>query len=305
MRAAVVGAGCVGSVVATRIHDLSQAEVGFVASGGRARSLEEDGLVVNGVGYRLPVLKEGDQLPDVLFVCVKSYQLDQACEDMRPYVGEGTVLVSLLNGVTAVPALKSRFPENEVLYGYISKIDTLRSGNQFDYHIAGDIHFGRRLNDCPDPLLESIRSLLLEAGFGVSIDRDMIRAIWKKWMLNVGANQVSALSEADYVQFSSIPEIEKVLRLAMDELLMLAHRENVKLLQSDVEELVSYLTTYPYPKKTSMLQDVLARRKTEIESISGEVLALGKKWGQPCPVNETMFYLVRAKEQAYLQGGEL
>lgn len=63
---------------------------------------------------------------------------------------------------------------------------------------------------------------------------------------------------------------------------------------------IEYLTTYPYPKKTSMLQDVLAHRKTEVDYISGDVVRLAHKWNYPCPVNLTMYYLIKSKEQAYL-----
>ncbi|MCK9499267.1 MAG: hypothetical protein M0Q45_07155 [Bacteroidales bacterium] len=50
-----------------------------------------------------------------------------------------------------------------------------------------------------------------------------------------------------------------------------------------------------------MLQDVLARRQTEIDYISGDILSLSRKWDYPCPVNLTMYYLIKSKEKAYLQ----
>ena len=53
-----------------------------------------------------------------------------------------------------------------------------------------------------------------------------------------------------------------------------------------------------------MLQDVQARRKTEIEAISGEIMKLAAEWNQPCPVNEAMYCLIKAKEQVYLQAQE-
>ena len=115
-------------------------------------------------------------------------------------------------------------------------------------------------------------------------------------MLNIGANQVSALTEANYLQFAIIPEIEPLLRSAMGEILKLADAEDVSLDERDVDDLVAYLTSYPYPKKTSMLQDIEAGRKTEIEAISGEAMELARKHGIECPVNETLFNLIRAKE---------
>ena len=300
MNVGVIGAGCVGSVIATRLSDSGAASVCLLARGARAERLKRKGLTVNGRRYTLPVLSGEGRRLDVVFVCVKNYQLAQACEDMRAAVSRDTVLLPLLNSISPVPELRSSYPCNEVLYGYISKIDTYSTDDGFAYNVPGDVHFGRAENGRQDETLDAIARMLSCAGFEASVDRDMRRSVWRKWMLNVGANQVSALTGADYLQFASIPEIEPLLRSAMGEVLTLARLEGVGLTQGDVDGLVEYLTTYRFPKKTSMLQDVEARRKTEIEYISGELLSLARKWGEPCPVNETLYSLIRAKEQAYL-----
>ncbi len=192
------------------------------------------------------------------------------------------------------------FPENRVLFGYISGIDSCADSGSFRYNIAGDLHFGYANNKTVRDELLKIKKAFDDTDFRVYIDADMIKGVWKKWMLNIGANQVSALTEADYLQFSRIPEIGKVLMLAMQELLILAGYENVELSTKDVLEIMEYLTTYPYPKKTSMLQDIQERRKTEIDYISGDLLKLSRKWNCPCPVNLTMYYLIKSKEKAYL-----
>ena len=243
-------------------------------------------------------------MPEVIFVCVKNYDLEQACGDMKKFITPETIIIPLLNSVTPTPALQKYFAGSKVLYGYISKIDAHRESSKFFYNIAGDIHFGYAKNYDVSSELIAIRNILSVSGFGAYIDDDMLRGIWRKWMLNVGANQISALTEADYLQFGKIPEIEQVLRLAMHELLIIACYEGVNLSTEDIAELIKYLTTYPYPKKTSMLQDIQAHRKTEIDYISGDIIRLGRKWNCPCPVNLTMYYLIRSKEACYLSYNE-
>jgi len=298
MKVSVIGVGCVGSVIVERLMK-QRIDIKVIALGKRAEKLRSDSLIVNGVKYDVKVAEINDPKPDLLFVCVKNYDLDQALEDIENFIDSNTIILPFLNGITPTPTIKQRYPQNRVLYGFIQKIDAYRDGNEFKYNIAGDIHFGYSRNIEIDSALQAIRQMLLEAGFGVYIDKDMIRGIWKKWMLNTGANQVSALTEADYLQFARIPEIEKVLRLAMHELLILAGYEGVDVSTSDVQEIIQYLTTYKFPKKTSMLQDVLARRKTEVDFISGEIIKLSQKWNCPCPVNLTMYYLIKSKEAAY------
>ena len=300
MRVGIIGAGCVGSVLAERISSLKYStDVYFIAKGKYIERLR-NGINVNDNLVKVKIADETTSPLDLIFVCVKNFDLLTACEDMRPYLNDNTIIFPLLNSVTPTPNIKEYYPNNRVLYGYISKIDAYNDGNGFRYNVAGEIHFGYSENPDPKPELLEIKDMLAMSGFTVFVDKDMKRGIWKKWMLNVGANQVSALTEADYIKFSKIPEIHHILRLAMQELLIIASYEGVNLGTRDIAETIEYLTTYPYPKKTSMLQDVLAHRKTEVDYISGDVVRLAHKWNCPCPVNLTMYYLIKSKEQAYL-----
>ena len=298
MKIYIIGAGCVGSILAKHLFE-ANINVRFVAKGERGKRLEKEGITVNGVNYFIPLAKEKES-PDYLFVCVKNFDLEQACRDMSEYIDERTVIIPLLNSVSPTPVLKEFFPQNRVLYGYITKIDAYKECVEYKYNISGEIHFGDANNLLVDPVLEVLRDTLESAGFEAYIDEDMVHGVWKKWMLNVGANQVSALTEADYLQFAKIPEIEKVLRLAMQELLTIACYEKVNLSVKDVNDILNYLTTYPYPKRTSMLQDILHKRRTEIDYISGDIIKFSRKWNIPCPVNLTMFYLIKSKEKMYL-----
>lgn len=299
----IIGAGCVGSVLIERLLSSKQdIMVSVIAENERELAIKKNGITVNDQLLMIRNAKEIAQPVDLIFVCVKNYDLDQACNDMEPYIGKKTVVIPLLNSVSPTPAIRERFPDRKkILYGYISKIDSHRVKNGFKYNIAGDLHFGYAKNDEPETELLEIKHILEKAGFNAFIDTDMKRGVWRKWMLNVGANQVSALTGADYLQFAKIPEIENVLRLAMQELLTIACYEKVNLSTQDIMELLEYLTTYPYPKKTSMLQDVLEHRKTEIDYISGDIIRMSQKWNCPCPVNLTMYYLIKSKEKCYLE----
>lgn len=300
MKVSIIGAGCVGSVLAERMLK-QRMDVSIIALGKRGERLESEGLTVNDVNYNIRIAKEGDLAPDLLFVCVKNYQLEEALKDIEGFIDSHTIILPLLNSVTPTPIIQKRYPNNHVLYGYMQKIDAYREGKTYKYNIAGDIHFGDAINKGDNIALVEIKEMLSKCGFNSFIDTDMIRGIWKKWMLNVGANQVSALTEANYLQFGQIAEIEQVLRLAMQEIMILAGYEGINISTVDVEEIIQYLTTYKFPKKTSMLQDIEARRKTEVDYISGDIIKLSRKWNYPCPVNLTMYYLIKSKELAYLE----
>ena len=293
----IIGAGCVGSVIVERLVN-SGINPSLIAKGEIAKEIEEDGITVNNKRYNIPI---ANSIADLIIVCVKNYDLEKACIDMKEFVDENTIILPLLNSISPTPKIQEKFKNNRVLYGYITKIDSYREGNSYKYNIPGDIHFGYAKNEKENKELQEIKKVFSEAGFNTFIDKDMIKSVWKKWMLNVGANQLSALTEANYLEFSRIPEIKQLLKLAMEELLQIACYEKVNLNINDVNEIIEYLTTYKLPKQTSMLQDVLNHRKTEIEYFSGEIIKLSKKWNYSCPVNLTMYYLIKSKEQVYLQ----
>lgn len=300
LRVSIIGAGCVGSVIAERLLK-QKVDLSLIALGERGEMLKSDGLTVNGVKYDIHIAEEDDPAPDLLFVCVKNYDLEQSLKDINNFIDSHTIILPLLNSVSPTPTIQKEYPDNHVLFGFIQKIDAYREGIEYKYNVAGDIHFGDAVNEGYNFKLMPIKEMLSMAGFGAFIDKDMVRGVWKKWMLNVGANQVSALTEANYLQFARIPEIEHVLRLAMHELLVIAGYESVNLSTVDVAEAIEYLTTYQFPKKTSMLQDVQARQQTEVDYISGDIIRLSRKWNLPCPVNLTMYYLIKSKESAYLE----
>ncbi|MCK9499268.1 MAG: hypothetical protein M0Q45_07160 [Bacteroidales bacterium] len=97
-----------------------------------------------------------------------------------------------------------------------------KNGDGYKYNIPGDIHFGYENNGVVAKELIEIYEILNKAGFSTYIDKDMTRGVWKKQMLNVGANQVPELTEANYIQFSQINEVGQVIRLALHELLIIA-----------------------------------------------------------------------------------
>jgi 2-dehydropantoate 2-reductase len=124
----------------------------------------------------------------------------------------------------------------------------------------------------------------------------MIRALWWKFMINVGINQVSAVLRAPYRIFHQSQEARELTEAAMKEVIALARAANIQLSDKDIQDFYPYLFAMSPDGKTSMVQDVEAKRKTEVEMFAGKVIDLGRKRGIPTPVNDTLFRLLRAME---------
>ena len=116
-------------------------------------------------------------------------------------------------------------------------------------------------------------------------------------MVNVGINQASAAMRAPYGVFQSSPDAQALTETLMREVLVLAQRLGVNLGEQDLDQWYAVLKTLSPEGKTSMLQDIEAGRKTEVEVFAGKVVELGKSYSISTPVNQTLLHIVRVLEQ--------
>jgi 2-dehydropantoate 2-reductase len=294
----------VGSAHAARLFDLDPGCVAVVAGGERLDRYRREGITVNGRRYGFRLLPAGarGEPADLLLVAVKQHHLAAAVEEVRGYVGPATIVVSLLNGISSEGILGDAFGADQVLHAFVVGTDAVREGTVTRYASIGRIVFGAASNDPADPRVAAVRELFERAGIPHVVPADILREQWWKFMLNVGVNQVSAVLGAPYGAFA-LPEVGDLARDAMREVVALAGREGVALGEPDIARCFPILASLAPDGKTSMLQDVDAGRKTEVEIFAGAVAALGRKHGLPTPVNDILGRLIAARERMSLVPG--
>ena len=119
-------------------------------------------------------------------------------------------------------------------------------------------------------------------------------------MLNVAGNSVTALTGADYSKFRIYEELQTICRKSMREFVKVAEAKDIPLSEDDIEDIIQYYVSYKGAKKTSMLEDVLHHRRTENEYLAGTLLQMAEKKQIPVPAPETLYLLMKAKEEIYL-----
>lgn len=304
--ALVVGAGAVGSIVAATIHGSQPGSVAILADEVRGARFKSEGLVVNGERHDIPLARAGvapakGEEPGLVIVAVKDRQLADAISDMKPYVGPDTLVISLMNGISSEDALAEAFGREKVLYAMIIGIDAVREDFATRYGAKGVITFGEAKNPAggwSEPV-SRIASFFDRTGVAYNVPEDMIRSLWFKFMINVGVNQASAVLRAPYATFQRIPEARRVMDAAMLELIAISAKRGTGLVEGDLESWYATLARLAPEAKTSMLQDIEAKRKTEIELFAGTVVKLGEESGVPTPVNRLLFDMIRTIEQGY------
>jgi 2-dehydropantoate 2-reductase len=297
--ALVVGAGAVGAAVAGVIAEHDPAAVRILAAGHRLEKYRKEGFILNGVrkSFSLVTPEDGGEA-DLIIVCVKTYQLEQAIRDMRAHVGPRTLILSLLNGISSEEALADAFGQEKVPYAMILGIDAVREGNATRFSVTGKIHFGdaRNAEGAWSPRVSRIAAFFTRTGIAHDVPPDMIRSLWYKFMINVGINQVSAVVGGTYRVFQANADAQAVMEAAMAEVVAVSRAKGTGLQDSDIRAWYRTLQGLGPESKTSMLQDVEAGRKTEVDAFAGRMIQLGRETGTTVTVNATLYGLLKAIE---------
>lgn len=296
---AVLGAGAMGAFYASKFFDAPRFSTVLVARDARYDRLRADGLIVNGKHYSVPVVHPDEPAfpADLIIVALKNHNLPEAIHDLEKLVGSQTTFISVMNGLDSEEYLGSVYGMDKVLYAIAVAIDAVREGNSVTYTNPGKIYFGDSNNSHPSERARRVQAAFERAGIVSEIPADMIRMLWWKFMVNVGVNQASAVMRAPYGVFQSSPDARALMETLMREVIVLAQRVGVNLREQDLDEWHGVLKTLSPKGKTSMLQDIEAGRKTEVDIFAGKVVELGRSHGIPTPVNQALLSIVHVLEQ--------
>ena len=294
----IVGAGAMGAAYAAMFTDAAGFSVSFVARGERYERLKNKTLSVNARLYNVPVVHPDkvSEPADLILVALKHHHLAGAVGDIAALVGRHTTILSVMNGLESEQAIGAVCGMDKLVYAVAVGIDAVRENDRFTYANPGKIIFGPVKDDGSDPRLERIQEALDRAGIPCEAPADIMRAMWWKFMINVGINQASAVLRAPYGVLQSSPDARALMRSLMKEVISLAEKAGIDLTEKDLDEWDQIFMRLSPTGKTSMLQDVEAGRKTEVEIFAGKVVALGKEYHLPTPVNETLLRIIKVIE---------
>lgn len=300
----LIGLGAIGSANLAKIAETVKTEdLCVIASATRAERYRNNGVNVCGVNYYFRVVEPEKDVtpPDLLIFAVKNNHLEQAIKDIRKHVGQHTVILSLLNGVTSENEIGKIYGMDKVLYSYVMGTDATRINDSTVYNNIGHIVFGESLN-VPGSYSEHVsvvEEFFERTGILYKIPENMIKALWTKFMLNVGANQVSAILRCPYGAIQKVDSVRNLVISAMEEAASVSRAENIMLDKNDITNCLAILDKLSSVGKTSMLQDVEAARKTEVDVFGGAVSSLGKKHNIAVPVNDMMVRIIKAMEDTF------
>lgn len=304
MKIIVVGAGAMGSLFGAFLTK-SKEEVWLLDKNKeKAAKINESGITVESASGLCQVkvkatVNIGDiEKSDLVLICVKSFNTKQAIEQIRPALGQNTKILTLQNGMGNIEIISEIVGEERVIAGVTSEGATLIDTGKIRHCGSGETIIGTSSGKTPVEI-RAIREVFNKAGFETKMSRDIKSLIWSKLIINVGINALTALTRLPNGKLMEYEGTRKILRDAVTEATRIAKRKRVKLIFEDPLAKVEAVCESTSDNLSSMLQDVLRKKRTEVDFINGVIVRLGQELGINVPTNKFLLDLIKTIESSY------
>jgi 2-dehydropantoate 2-reductase len=294
----------VGSLFAASLAQLDDVEVwAYDVSEAHVAAINENGLRLTGVGElvgRLRATTDPSELPacDFGIVATKCMHTGAAVAATAHAFREGSV-ASVQNGVGNEEAIAERV--ERVIRGTTFPAGKVLEPGLIDWEVKGDTTIGP-FEPSPAPMeqVERLAAACTRAGMPTEAVSDARGPQWRKLIFNAATNPIGALTGLTHGQVCEDTALRRFVSGLVNEGKAVAAAQGIELDQ-DPEEMIDYAARpdVAYAHKASMLQDVEAKRQTEIDFLNGGVARLGEEVGVPTPRNVAVTALVKGVESSW------
>lgn len=300
MRIVVLGAGAMGSVFGARLAlcgasvtllDVNEAHLAAIAANG----LEVD---LDGTHHRLslPAMRPADfaGAADVVLLFTKVFHTEAALQAIAGQLGAAYVL-TLQNGIGNTERAAAVVPRERVIVGMtMTPAEFLAPGKVASHGPATTAFY------CADgqhrPVLDDLVATMAQGGISAKADPAIHAAIWEKAAFNCAMNAICALTDGTPGGIGADPQSLALAHAVAAEAVSVAQALAISAEAARVADLVAHAAAHHLLHEPSMLQDLKAGRRTEIDALNGAVADQGEKLGVDVALNRTLTSLVRLAE---------
>ena len=297
---AIVGMGALGMMYGEQIQQSSAgAEVIFIMDTARYVRHKNDTYTVNGIKQNFILTDcRYKKTADLVIFATKYPELQSALDVSENSIGDDTVIISLLNGISSEKIIAERYGDKNLVYCVAIGMDSVRVGTSLKYTNRGHLQIGI-IGEKQRPALNKLKNFFDASVIFYSEKQDIIVAMWAKFLLNVGINQACTVFETTYSGiFENKKHFDSMSR-AMDEVIRIAQKEGINLTEADRENAIRIIRSLDPGSIPSMRQDSVARRKTEVDLFAGTVIDIAKKHSISVPENELYYKRILELESKY------
>nr|WP_314364077.1 2-dehydropantoate 2-reductase [uncultured Achromobacter sp.] len=308
MNIAMLGAGAMGCLFGgllaesgrqVTLLDIDDAHLEAIRRSGLRLETDQGDRRIHGMTVARP--EHHRQPPDLLILFTKSLHTDAALRSVAPLLRAPARVLTLQNGLGNLEAVSRHVDPARILVGMTTWPADLAGPGHVRSHGGGVIRMwparGSGGDGAGDGNVDAdvmhIATVLNDAGLQCEVDPNVWKAIWEKVAFNAALNSLCAVSGCAVGQLANVADGPMLARTVVSEVVAVARASGVDADAAACHASVAHAIAHHRGHKPSMLQDVLAGRPTEIETINGEVVARARAAGVPVPHTALLLGLVR------------
>ena len=284
----ICGLGAVGLTYAVKFK--SSSELKILVDEERYKRYTQNKPVFNGVEQMFDYILPSDKSfqPNLIIIAVKAQGLESAIENIKNFIHKDVIIISLLNGISSEEKIQEIYPNAKVLKSYFIGHSAVRNGNSVTQDGVGEIVVEKS---------SKLKEIFDEFKINYKMPDDIVYSMWLKYTMNLFSNQVSAILNMNFGELKRNSAFIDFAQKIIAEVRLVAEKKGVQNLENLEKDAFDFLQKMCDEGKTSMLQDVLAGRKTEVEIFAGEIIRLGKLHEIPTPCNQVLYDLIKIVEE--------
>jgi 2-dehydropantoate 2-reductase len=309
MRVLVIGAGGVGGyyggLLAHAGHDVT-----FVARGAHLAALRERGLEVRTQGRTIrirpasavehPADATDQSGGDLALFTVKTYDTRPAAAALQPALAPQTAVLTLQNGVDSADVLAGLLGRERMLAGVTFIAASIAEpGVIVENGFSRAVTLGESGGDEVTPRVEAIVRTFQEAGVEAQATGDARQMLWEKFVVVAPHAAISALCQTPIGVTRQTPEALELYRSMAQEVLDVARAVGCTFAPDRADQIVELFRGAPEGQTSSLQRDYAARRRVELEALTGSVVRMGRQYGVPTPRFEALYAVLKARARTF------
>lgn len=301
METLIIGAGAIGGLFGALLNPLVPVTF-FTTNAEHADALNQNGLTLAAMDGRLrhaPAKALTDprqygRYADLIILCTKARSTRQASDIAKLLLAKDGLMLTLQNGLGNLEHIQAAVGVSRAAAGITAQAATLLGPGQIRHAGSGPTVLAAGPGQAKK--IAAIAAVFNQAGIPTTVTADGEALLWSKLIINVGINALSAVLRVPNGTLVQSPECEAIMTQAVAEAVAVARAMGIELADEAPLDRVRQVCRATSSNQSSMLQDILKGRLTEIEVINGAVVRKGAEKGVPTPVNQMLTQLIKALE---------
>jgi 2-dehydropantoate 2-reductase len=300
VKIAIIGAGAMGCLYGAKLSSLDTNEVYLIdvwkehidAIENNGLQMEENGETITYKAVKGVTDAKQAGVCDLAVIFVKSTLTGTAVAANKAVFGPETIALTLQNGLGNIDVLQKQVGRDKVIAGTTAHGATMLGPGKMRHAGSGKTVIGEP-DGTVSERIKKLAGMFANAGIETDISENVVGLIWDKLLVNVGINALTGITRLHNGDLLKYPEIEEILESAVSEGLDVAKAKGILLGFDDPIAHTKEVCAATAANKSSMLQDILNGRQTEIDMINGAIVCEGASLGIATPINKTLTGLIR------------